>query len=180
MAHHKARTRQTLTISKSNGKSNIDVGGLSFCPKICSSSEVGVLLKSLGHCALKGDFPFFVEAVRQNLAPKSSQSPRVPKHLISLLYILLVPETSWIINSSILNISTQLTFGLCRWTNTERRSACPRDLFLATQPECLEITYPASPQFLPQDSHQLHTSEWDIGPNVADSEAPWGQICLVL
>ena len=30
----------------------------------------------------------------QNLAPKSSQSPRVPKHLISLLYILLVPETS--------------------------------------------------------------------------------------
>ena len=30
----------------------------------------------------------------QNLAPKSSQPPRIPKHLISLLYILLVPETS--------------------------------------------------------------------------------------
>ena len=64
--------------------------GLFFCIVTCFLD--GLVCLAAGAC--------------QKLALKSSQSLRVLKHLISLLYILLVPETSWTINSSILNIST--------------------------------------------------------------------------
>ena len=73
--------------------------GICFEAVILASHEAAIQYEIMKVSPLDG--------ICQNLAPNSSQSPHIPKHLISLLYILWVPESSEVINSSNLNISTE-------------------------------------------------------------------------